>query len=211
MIKMRQFIPLNFAIVLLTMLNACNDNTGQCKTIQEWKVQDYRIVKSECPDMALASYFTYDVYVGNEKKDRVSQLESCVFTWQADNENFLILNTCDSTIKTCKPNKILLDTKSIDSVTIFSNEVKQSKLLTQKQIEIFANDWNNSKTRSYSDKPFDSAFFVFPAYQYKVTIFSKGNQRPFYGYNYLILDSTNWKFEMSKTAELKYFHNYWNR
>ena len=75
----------------------------------------------------------------------------------------------------------------------------------------FVKDWNNSKTRGYSEKPFDSAFFVFPAYQYRLTVFSKGVGRPFYGYNYLILDSSNWKYEMSKNGDLKYIHNYWKK
>lgn len=161
--------------------------------------------------MVLAFYYTYDVYSGDDRKGAVSQIDSCIFTWQADNESFLTLNACQNSIKEVKPNKMFLNTKSIDSVTIFSNEFKQTKFLTEKQIEAFANDWNNSKTRGYSEKPFDSAFLVFPAYQYKFTVFSKGIKRPFYGYNYLILDSTNWEFEMSKTSEFNYFHNYWKK
>lgn len=162
--------------------------------------------------MVLAFHYEYDVYVGDKRiGSGASQVDSCIFTWQADNESFLTLNACDNLIQELKPRKISLDTKSIDSITIFSNQIKQTQVLTAKQIETFANDWNNSKTRGYSDKPFDSAFFVFPAYQYKLTVFSKGVKRPFYGYNYLILDSTNWKFEMSKTDELNYFHNYWKK
>lgn len=161
--------------------------------------------------MVLAFYYSYDLYIGDDRRGGVSQIDNCTFTWQADNERFLTLNACDNSIKELRPSKIPLDTKSIDSVIIFSNDFKESQLLTEKQIEVFADDWNNSRTRGYSDKPFDSAFFVFPAYQYKLTVFSKGVQRPFYGYNYLILDSNNWEFEMSRTAELNYFHNYWTK
>lgn len=161
--------------------------------------------------MVLAFYYTYDVYIGDDRKGSVSQVDSCIFTWQANNESFLTLNACDNSIKELKPGKISLDARSIDSVTILSNEFKQTQLLTEKQIEVFANDWNNSRTRGYSNEPFDSAFFVFPAYQYKLTVFSKGTERPFYGYNYLILDSSNWEFEMSKTGKLNYFHSYWKK
>lgn len=198
--------------MLLTVFNSCNSDSMKCETVQEWKVQNYRIVKSKCPDMVLASHYEYDVYIGEKiKGSGASQIDSCIFTWQADNESFLTLNVCDNLVQELKPHKISLDTKFIDSVTIFSDEIKQTQTLTAKQIETFTNDWNKSKTRGYSDKPFDSAFFVFPAYQYKLTVFSKGVQRPFYGYNYLILDSTNWEFEMSKTGELNYFHNYWTK
>ena len=58
---------------------------------------------------------------------------------------------------------------------------------------------------------FDSAFLFFPAYQYKITVFSNDGKRSFYGYNYLILDSSNWEYEMSKTGELGYFHSDWSK
>jgi hypothetical protein len=168
-------------------------------------------VKSKCPDLVLAFYLSYDIYEGDKRKGNVSQVDSCIFTWKSNNENFLILNVCDNSIKELIPKKISLDSKSIDSVTIFSNEFKQTQLLTRTQIETFAQDWNNSKTRGYLNEPFDSAFYRFPAYQYKLTIYSKGATRPFYGYNYLILDSSNWEFEMSKKHDLKYIHRYWKK
>lgn len=183
----------------------------KCESVQEWKVQNYRIVKAKCPDLVQAFYHTYDVYLGNDRKGVASQIDSCVFTWQAENGSFLKLNACDNSITELKPGKISLDTKSIDSVIIFSNELKQSQLLTEKQTAAFVNDWNKSNALGYSEEPFDSAFFVFPTYQYKLTVFSKGIKRPFYGYNYLILDSSNWKFEMNKKHKLDYFHSYWKR
>ena len=184
----------------------------KCKTVQEWKVQNYRIVKSKCPDLVLAFHYEYDVYINDKiKSSGVTQVDSCIFTWQAGNESFLTLNTCDNTIQELKPNKFSLDTKIIDSVTIFSKELNKTQLMTKTQIEKLVKDWNNSKTRGYSDRPFDSSFSVFPAYQYRLIVFSKGTERPFYGYNYLILDTSNWKYEMDKTGDLKYFHNYWKK
>ena len=202
---------LTFILLLFVWSCSHSDNSKKCDPVQEWKVQDYKIVKSKCPDLVLAFYYSYDIYRGDERKGTVSQVDSCTFTWQADNERFLTLNVCDNSIKELKSLKIPLDTKSIDSMTIFSDEFKQTQLLTRTQIETFAQDWNNSKVRSYSHKSFDSAFFVFPAYQYKLTVFSKGIERPFYGYNYLILDSSNWEFEMSRKHDLKYVHRYWKK
>ena len=182
----------------------------KCEDIQEWKIDKYRIVKSNCLGIAGPRYYPITVYVGdNPKGNAASQVDSCIFTWQADNESFLTLNVCGDTIQELNPRKVLLDTKIIDSVQLLSNDSRKTQLLTSKEIEKFVTDWNNSKTRGYSDKPFDSAFSFFPAYQYKLTVFSKGSKRPFYGYNYLILDSSNWEFEMSKTGELDYFNNYW--
>lgn len=198
-------------LLLLTLLISCGDNSKKCEPIQEWNVKDYRIIKSRCPDMVLAFYYDYDIYTGEERKGSVSQVDSCIFTWQADNESFLTLNTCDNSIQELKPHKIPLDEKAIDSITIFSRELNQTQPLTSIQKEKLIKDWNNSKIRGYSDKPFDSAFYRYYPYQYKLTIFSNNIQRQFYGYNYLILDSSNWEYEMSKTGELEYFHKYWNK
>ena len=162
--------------------------------------------------MVLRYYYEYNVYTGEKRKGSgASQIDSCIFTWQADNESFITLNACENSIQELKPRKTILDANFIDSITMFSNELKQTQSLTATQIRKFAKDWNNSKTRGYSDQPFDSAFSAYIPYQYKVIVFSKGVKSPFYGYNYLILDSTNWKYEMSKTGELNYFHNYWKK
>lgn len=198
-------------ILTLTLFGACNDTSRKCEVVKEWKVSDYKIVKSRCPDLVLAHYYTYDIYLNDQRKGNVTQVDSCQFTWKADNERFLTLNACDNSINEIRPKKIYLDSKSIDSVTIFSNEYKQTQLLTRTQIETFVQDWNNSKTRGYLNEPFDSAFYRFPAYQYRLTVFSKGATRPFYGYNYLILDSSNWEYEMNKVHDLKYIHKYWKK
>jgi hypothetical protein len=161
--------------------------------------------------MVLAFYYTYGVYIGDDRKGGASQVDSCIFTWEPDNESFLTLNACINSVTELKPMKIPLDITSIDSVAIFSNEIKQTRLLTEKQIKEFVTDWNNSTTRGYSEKSFDSAFLYFPGYQYKLTVFSKETERPFYGYNYLILDSSNWEYEMSKAGKLNYFHSYWEK
>lgn len=202
----------NCIIFLLAALLSCNSGMTKCEEIQEWEIRNYRIVKAKCPDLVLAFHHRYTVYIGNKSMGSgASQVDSCIFTWQAGNESFLTFNICENRIQELKPRKISLDTKSIDSVTIFSNELNKTQLLTPAQTAKFVKDWNNSKTRGYSGEPSDSAFSVFPALQYKLTVFSKEDKRHFYGYNYLILDSSNWKYEMSKAGDLEYFHNYWKK
>ena len=169
-------------------------------------------MKSNCLGVSGPRYYPITIYVDDKPKgSSASQVDSCIFTWQADSESFLTLNVCTNTITELKANKNQLDTKFIDSVQLLSNEVGKTQLLTTPQIKRLVNDWNNSKTRGYSEEPFDSAFLFFPAYQYKITVFSNEGKRSFYGYNYLILDSSNWEYEMSKTGELGYFHSYWSK
>lgn len=206
---MKRIIPYIIFIVFLS----CSDGlVEECKVIQEWKVQNYKIEKKQCPDLVLAHYFQYKVSVdGKTNGTSALRIDSCIFTWEPDNKSFLTLDVCDNSFQELKLNKIPLDVKTIDSVTIFSKKLNQTQLLTSKQVELFTKDWNNSIARGYSDESFDSAFSVFPAYQYKLTVFYKGTKRPFYGYNYLVLDSSNWKFEIGQTGDLKYFDSYWKR
>jgi hypothetical protein len=202
-----------YLIFWLTLLNSCDLGLTECKDIKEWKLDKYRFVKSDCIGPVGPRYYPISVYIDDkEQLGNASQIDSCTFTWQADNESYLTFNICVGTTQERKPNKIPLDRKTIDSVTIYSNEFKQTQLLTNTQIEYFVADWNNSKTRGYyPEEPFDSAFSVFPAYQFRLTVFSKGKERPFYAYNYILLDSSNWKYEMSKIGDLNYIHNYWRK
>lgn len=205
---------LRFIILYISLwvLSSCSDGiVGECKVVQEWKVENYKIEKKQCPDLVLKHYFQYDLSIANKTTQASnSTVDSCIFTSQTDNETFVILNVCDKTIRETKPHKLLLDSKSIDSVTMLSKELNREKSLTSEQIEKLVKDWNNSKIRKYLNEPFDSAFSVFPSFQYRLTVFSKGSERLFYGYNYLILDSSNWEYEMSN-RELNYFHSYWRK
>lgn len=192
------------------MLWSCTPTSTKCETVQEWRVQKYRIVKSKCPDLVLPFHYKYEVFAGdNSSAIGASQVDSCVFTCHADTTSFLTLNVCDSSVHEIKPEKIPLEIKDIDSIAIFSKELNKTEVLTIPQAEEFVEDFNKSLTRGYSKAAFDSAFAVFPAYQYKLTVYTKGMQRPFYGYNYLILDSSRWMYEIGTSDDLKYFEKYW--
>jgi hypothetical protein len=199
-------------ILLLSLLFSCKNSSEKCKPVEEWSVKNYRIVKMECPDMVLASFFRYDIYNGaNLERNGVSRTDSCMFTWQPSNESYLKLNVCTNTVEELKHRKNLLNLDDIDSVIIYSDGLDETQFLTSKQIKKLVKDFNTSKTRGYSQDPFDSSFDRVIPYQYKLTVFSKGKKRYFYGYNYLMLDSSNWEYEMSKTGDINYFHNYWKK
>ena len=194
--------------IILTLFSSC---LGPCETMEEWNVDTYTIKKQKCPDMVSKSYTNYSVYIGDEIQERTgARKDSCTITWQAKNDRFLTLNICENRVTEINPRKNLLDFKKIDSVLIYSNAKGQFKQLTSEQIQKFTADWNKSKIRGYSEKQFDSAFHFFPAYQYKLTLFSESKKTEFYGYNYLILDNSNWKYEMSEFGDLEYFNGYWN-
>lgn len=209
---MKDFTASYYFSFFLLILCSCNLSLTKCEAVQEWRIDKYKIVKLNCLGYAGPRYYPIDIYVDKATKARSGfQVDSCTFNYQVDNESFLILNVCTQVIQELKPKKVLLDIRTIDSISILSGALGKTKLLRLTQINELVKDWNNSKTRGYSDKPFDSAFSDYPAYQYKLTVFSGENRRSFYAYNYVILDSSNWKFEMSKTGELKYFHNYWQK
>jgi hypothetical protein len=82
----------------------------ECEDVQEWKIDKYRFVKSDCIGYAGPRFYPISVYINNKRQPGyASQMDSCKFTWQASNESYLTLDVCDKTIKELKPQKILLD------------------------------------------------------------------------------------------------------
>jgi|GEM_PF-3520134 len=198
-------------LLSLTTFTSCFDSSRKCESVQEWEIREYKIIKSKCPDLVLAYYYSYDIYEDNQKKGNVTQIDSCTFGWQATNEKYLMLDICNKSTKEITPTKKILKINTIDSITIFSNEHNEIKRLSKRQIENFVNDWNNSKVRNYEEISLDSVFSRFPAYQYKLTVFESGTERHFFGYNYLILDTSKWQYVMNKNQKLDYFHSYWRQ
>lgn len=197
-------------ILIFTILTSCFDSSRKCEPVQEWKVDEYKIVKSKCPDLVLAFYYAYDVYKDGQRKGNAGPIDSCLYGWQATNKKYIKFNVCDSKITEITPTKRPLNLTIIDSITIFSNELNESKKLSKKQMKTFVRDWNESKVRDYKTISLDSVFSTFPAYQYKFTVFESGSKQTFFGYNYLILDSSKWQYIMNKRQKLDYFHSYWN-
>lgn len=195
-------------ILTLTILWSCNYTPKKCEAVQEWEVSNYKIIKSRCPDFVLAHYYTYEIYLNDQRKGNLEQIDSCIFGWQASNESYLMLNICDKTTNEIKPTKRTLKLNLIDSVTIFSNELNEQRTLSNRQIESFVKDWNKSKVRNYENISLDSVFTTLPAYQYKVTVFESETETHFFGYNYLILDNSKWLYIMNKDEKLDYFDNY---
>jgi hypothetical protein len=196
-------------IALVTSLAACNGLLEPCEEIQEWKIEGYRVKKSKCPDLVLAHYYSYSVCIGDKAiGGAASPVDSCLFNWQATSERFVTFDVCNSVvIRDITPQKALLDKEGVDSIQMFSNEQKVRKTLDKQQIAKFVRDWNESKSRDYATKRFDSAFY--PTYQYRFTVYYNSKQRTLYGYNYLVVDSSNWVYEMGRDGDLEYFKRFW--
>jgi hypothetical protein len=196
-------------LALLGLILAC---LGPTKTLDEWTVGSYTIKKVEYPDFVSTSSNRYNVYVNDEiKGSSARRIDSCTLTWQAANDRFVTLNICTKEVSEIRPNKNLLDPKVIDSILIYSNKEKLTKKLSSDQLTCLVKDWNKSQVRGYSDLPFDSAFDFNPPFQYRLTLFLGTEEINFYGYNYLILANSNWKYEMDETGNLDYFNSYWDK
>ena len=165
----------------------------KCKDIQEWKIEDYRIVKSNCLGPVGPTYYPLTVYKNkNHLGDNGYQKDSCTITIQPENDLYLIFNICDNSLSQIKPDKREIEINNVDSIAMFSKEMRISKYLTKSQIGKFIKDWNNSKTSDYRDKNLDSIFF--PTYQYKLTVHMKNEKREFLCFNFLINDRTKWTY-----------------
>ena len=201
-----------FLIAITTLFLSCNDNNERkCEPVQQWTIQNFKIVKLQCPDLVLAFYYSFKIYENDKELGTVFKSDSCKFSWQATNEKFLTLNVCDQSIKEIVSHKMLLDKNKIDSASFYSKELNQTKWLKSKQIEKFVRDWNKSETRGYEEQPFGSAFSYSNSYKYLLTLYYGNHKQQFYCHNYVILDSSNWKYEMSKNSDLKYFSKYWTK
>lgn len=193
-------------------LNSISEAYGtKCEKAKRWYIQEFSIQEYKCLGIAGPSFIRLKLFKNDELILTGGQkVDSCKFNFLVKRDLFLKLNLCKNEITELKPEKEKLTHSKIDSAIIYSNVLKQTKKLNSNQIQSIVSDWNNSKIRGYSDEPFDSAFYYYPAYQYKMTFFCNSTKREFYGYNYLILDSTRWKYEMDENGNLEYFNEYWN-
>jgi len=184
---------------------------ADCEKSESWTIGEYKIQEYKCLGWAGPPYYPLDLFKNNKLiKHGGSRKDSCTIAFSAQNDLYLIFNLCNNQVTELQPNKVLLDLKTLDSILIYSNSERKVKKLDSDKIQKFVTDWNESKIRGYSQEPLDSAFYFYPAYQYKLTVFSKSQRREFYGYNYLILDNSNWKYEMDDFGKLEYFNKYWN-
>ncbi len=197
-------------IISLTILCSCNPGLTKCKQIQEWKIGEFRIVKSDCLGPAGPNYYPFSVYNGKRHLGGNGfQKDSCTITIQPEDDLYMVFNICSNSFSEIKPEKKEIDIKEVDSITMFSNQLKQTKPLSAKQIERFVRDWNNSRASDYRDKHLDSIFF--PNYQYKLIVHLRNGQREFLGFNYLINDRTQWTYFISKNEDTNYFNKLWTK
>jgi hypothetical protein len=196
---------------ILLVLSSCSDGLLEdCEVIQEWKVQKYKIEKKQCPDLVLAHYFRYEISIDGKTNGTFAfRIDTCIFRWQANRESFLTLNICDNTVVEVKPDKKLIDIATVDSIRIYSSNLKQSKLLIRNQVKKVIKDWNESKTSDYRDKPVDSVFY--PTYQYRLTVYTKDGKTEFLCSNFLISNKTKWTYYIDNDEDVEYFNKLWNK
>ena len=211
-VKKQNLYIIYFCLFQLFYFTSCKNNANKCKAVYQWEIKNYRIVKLQCPDLVLSHYYSFDVYK-DDKIEGTAYLRSdtCKFFWQSTNELLIEFDVCNKSIIESQSVKMSLQKKKFDSILMFSNQEKKVKKLTSSQIERFVEDWNKSLSRNYSDKPFDSAFSGTIPFQYKISVFTNGNARVFYGYNFIVLDSSNWEYVINRAKRLDYFHEYWKK
>ncbi len=130
-----------FLFISLTILCSCNLGLTKCKQIQEWKIGEFRIVKSDCLGPAGPNYYPFSVYKGKRHLGSNGfQKDSCIITIQPEDDLYMVFNICDNSLSEIKPEKKEIDINEVDSITIFSNQFKQTKPLSAKQIERFVRD-----------------------------------------------------------------------
>lgn len=182
----------------------------ECKEVKRVLYKGYTIVQDDCIGPVGPRYITTTIYTPDGKEYYPKEQDSCIIAYQPDSKLYIKLDTCRGLAFEIHESKLSLEDAQIDSIIMFSNQLKLSKKLSKNQVLQFVRDWNKSKSRGYEHEPFDSAFSYMIPYQYKILVYGKSGVRPFYGYNYVILDSSQWKYEMSPHRYLKYFHEYWN-
>src|SRR5688572_22174526 len=184
-------------LIIITFLVSCGLRP-RCETLQEWEIQNYKIKKINCPDYVLKSSDFFRIYLDEkEQSGKVSQVDSCSFFWLFDNKDYMAFNSCNNSMRKMRIPKTTLHTETIDSITMFSEKANQKKLFSRAHVKRFVEDYNKSNTYGYSEEPFDSSRSVSSRFEYRLTVYSKGSVRCFDGGSYLLLDNSNWKFQMS--------------
>ena len=182
----------------------------KCEDVQEWKIENYKIVESRCLGYAGPPYYPLAVYDGGKSLGNTGfRKDDCTITFQATDDLYIIFDICKSKLTEIKPDKKQIDIATVDSVIIFSNELHQSKLLDRKKVEKFIKDWNKSRTSDFRDKPVDSVFY--PTFQYKFTVYTTNGQKEFLGANYLISNRTKWTFYINDDKDIEYFNKLWSK
>lgn len=205
-------IKLILLTLTLLILHSCYD--AECKKTNEWQVENYSIIEKKCKDGVTGFFKTYYLFEGEKKVTHLSRLyeiDTCEFGWQVDKKKFVKFNVCKNLITDIQSKKQRLERATVDSIKLVKEVSREEKILRPDLVDQFVRDWNNCDTRDYNSRPFDKAFEYYYPYQYKILVYSSGEVTQFYGYNFVILDQTNWKSEMGPNGYIDYFNDYWNK
>jgi hypothetical protein len=200
---------IKYSLLLFIIISAsCNSELTKCEQIQEWKIENYKIIKSKCLGPAGPPYYPLGIYKGTKFFGDIGfQKDDCTITFQATSDLYSIFDICKNQLTEIKPDKKLIELSTVDSIQIFSKDLNQNKRLSQDLVDKFIKDWNKSKPSDYRDKPVDSVFY--PSYQYRLTVYSKSATTEFLGLNFLVSNKTKWTYYIDDSEDVDYFTKLW--
>lgn len=195
--------------------------------MKEQKIEKYKLTLTKRLGFAGPPYYRYELYKGlrHIASAYPPTNDTCFVQFSERNDYYINFNLCSKTKTILTPDKVNLDFKDIDSITIrpydsirlkargvyeapfydtiVTKNFDQTKTrrLTAEQVKIFVSKWNNSKATGY--EPRDKIYF-----HYLISVYTKKTKRQFKTLNYYIYESGKWSYETSKD---NFFDDLWNK
>jgi hypothetical protein len=221
-----KYFHISIILLFLTSLTACNIGLTKANIIKEWNIDKYKITYSEKTGPVGGAFYQYDVYK-NEKhlSYNTSQInnDSCLLRFREENDYYVVFNLCSLKRTILKPDKIMLEFKAIDSITIrpynsitltpSGNKYPKpyydtiidkdfdstfTKKLNKKEMKLVINKWNRSNTNGFER--------LGKTYHYLLTIYSNGTERKIKTLNHYLIENKYWSY---KTKENNFFTDLW--
>ncbi|WP_418604101.1 hypothetical protein [Hwangdonia sp.] len=178
-----------------------------CDKTESWAIQEYEIIKYSCLGWAGPRYYPLYLYKnGKELPSTGFKIDSCLISFNPQINLHIKFDICENRIERFEPMKKNILLSSIDSATIFSNHLKESKKLAKEKVKSFVTEWNASNPRGFRENK-DSIFYS--DFQYKISVYENGKEIEFRTFNYLINDSTNWVYTLEDQKNEAFFDNLW--
>jgi hypothetical protein len=195
--------------IIVFSATGCHNLLGltNCTHTRDLQIGPYTIAEGSCIGPVGPRYQSLSVYKGKKHLGSGFQKDSCTILADPKDGLHMVFDICKNEVIEMVPAKQEIDLEMVDSVLIFSNELKISKRLSSSKTERFIKDWNRSKVDDYRDEPPDSIFW--PNYQYRLEVYTQTGKREFLGFNFLVSDRTHWTYTINKKENLDYFHKLW--
>lgn len=223
---MKQVIILLTISIFLIGLTSCGIKLSEANILKEWTIDKYRITYSRKIGPTGPHYFQYEVYKNDKYLSCAAYLidsDSCLLRFREENDYYVDFNLCDFTKKLLRPDKQKIDSKAIDSITIRLYDSMRlvpsgksypaayydtvviknfdptlTKKLNEKEIKVFINKWNHSKTNGLDR--------LGGSYHYLLIVYSGSSKREIKTLNNYLTENESWSYE---TAEDDFFDKLW--